>query len=111
MCTFLQCLQSAYKRAAIATIVNLRRPPVQVQVVEGSIKGIKMRFIDTPGLLLSPNKVGYNAGILAQVSQRGCPGRKHCCAHAGRMGETAAEVRCMLQRCGAISGRPICCCV
>jgi hypothetical protein len=41
--------------------------PMQVQVVEGSIKGIRMRFIDTPGLLLSPGKIGYNAGVLAQV--------------------------------------------
>ena len=40
---------------------------MQVQVVEGSIKGIRMRFIDTPGLLLSPGKVGHNAGVLAQV--------------------------------------------
>lgn len=44
-------------------------------MVEGSIKGIKMRFIDTPGLLLSPNKVGHNAGILAQVSFRLYPVR------------------------------------
>jgi hypothetical protein len=35
--------------------------------VEGSIKGIRMRFVDTPGLLLSPGKVGHNAGVLAQV--------------------------------------------
>jgi len=39
----------------------------QVQVVEGSVKGINMRFIDTPGLLLSPGKVAHNANILAQV--------------------------------------------
>lgn len=31
------------------------------------MKGINMRFIDTPGLLLSPGKVAHNANILAQV--------------------------------------------
>ena len=39
-------------------------------MVEGDVKGIQMRFIDTPGLQLSPSKISYNQGILAQVAAR-----------------------------------------
>ncbi len=51
-------------------------PFSQVQIVEGSVKGIKMRFIDTPGLLLSPGKVAHNADVLAQV-----PSQSPSCCH------------------------------
>lgn len=41
----------------------------QVRVVEGSVNGIRLRFIDTPGLHASSSMIVKNQKILSQV----CP--------------------------------------
>ncbi len=40
---------------------------VQVRVLEGAINGIRVRFIDTPGLQAAASAVGYNARVLSQI--------------------------------------------
>ena len=42
---------------------------LQVQVLEGSINGIRVRFIDTPGLVPAASAVAHNAKILAQIKK------------------------------------------
>ena len=42
---------------------------LQVQVLEGSINGIHVRFIDTPGLVPAASAVAHNAKILAQIKK------------------------------------------
>lgn len=41
----------------------------KVEVVEGSVKGINMRFIDTPGLQLGSSSLRHNDNILAQIKK------------------------------------------
>jgi hypothetical protein len=41
--------------------------PLKVQVYEGAINGIRMRFIDTPGLQAAASAVGYNSRVLGQI--------------------------------------------
>ncbi len=36
-------------------------------MLDGAINGIRVRFIDTPGLQAAASAVGYNARILAQI--------------------------------------------
>lgn len=38
-------------------------------MLEGSINGIRVRFIDTPGLVPAASAVGHNAKILAQIKK------------------------------------------
>ena len=39
----------------------------QVRVLDGAINGIRVRFIDTPGLQAAASAVGYNARVLGQI--------------------------------------------
>lgn len=39
----------------------------RVRVVSGNVKGVQMRFIDTPGLMPSASMTGKNQRILSQV--------------------------------------------
>ena len=42
---------------------------LQVQLLDGSINGIRVRFIDTPGLVPAASAVAHNAKILAQIKK------------------------------------------
>lgn len=42
---------------------------LQVHLVEGAINGIRVRFIDTPGLVPAASAVGYNAKVLGQIKK------------------------------------------
>ena len=41
----------------------------QVQLLDGTINGIRVRFIDTPGLVPAASAVGHNTKILAQIKK------------------------------------------
>ncbi|EIE27818.1 hypothetical protein COCSUDRAFT_26914 [Coccomyxa subellipsoidea C-169] len=63
------------KTATIHSVLGLPPPAMgsfepetkQVRVLDGAINGIRVRFIDTPGLQAAASAVGYNARILAQI--------------------------------------------
>ena len=38
-------------------------------MLDGVINGIRVRFIDTPGLIPAASAVGHNAKILAQIKK------------------------------------------
>lgn len=40
---------------------------IKVQVLDGCINGIRVRFIDTPGLQAASSAVGYNGRVLGQI--------------------------------------------
>ncbi|CAL5224470.1 g7162 [Coccomyxa viridis] len=61
-----------------ATIHNLLDRPApsnfaegtkKVQLLDGTINGIRVRFIDTPGLVPAASAVGHNAKILSQIKK------------------------------------------
>ncbi len=70
----------------------------QVQVVEGSVRGVNMRFIDTPGLQLSPSRINHNAAVLAQVRPR--PTRVHGAPESASFA-TACQHRCAALSCAS----------
>ncbi|CAL8463774.1 g3308 [Coccomyxa elongata] len=63
------------KTATIHSVLGLPPPGMggfepqtkQVRVLEGAINGIRVRFIDTPGLQAAASAVGYNARVLSQI--------------------------------------------
>ncbi len=40
-----------------------------MQLLDGTINGIRVRFIDTPGLVPAASAVGHNAKILSQIKK------------------------------------------
>ncbi|KAK9917294.1 hypothetical protein WJX75_002892 [Coccomyxa subellipsoidea] len=63
------------KTATIHSVLGLPPPNLggfepetkQVRVLDGAINGIRVRFIDTPGLQAAASAVGYNARVLGQI--------------------------------------------
>jgi predicted GTPase len=57
-----------------STITNAFDPETKkVKVITGTVKGIRMRFIDTPGPMPSASMTGKNQRMLSQVQQQPPP--------------------------------------
>jgi hypothetical protein len=72
---------------------------VQVQMLEGAINGIRVRFIDTPGLQAAASAVGYNARVLGQIRKAHKKYKPDNVLYFDRSDVVSALPRCLLSSC------------